>query len=87
VTAEEVFDWAVSTIHLGEGTATRSRHHGDPPLHILSNDGCGPVTWCGGGKAHAENTPTRRRCPRCVRLARDMWDDLEQEALDGAGSQ
>jgi hypothetical protein len=54
------------------GTAVHSKYRPDPLLHLLVQ---GPrqgtwVTWCGGGWALVENTPSQRRCRKCTILAR-----------------
>jgi hypothetical protein len=61
------------------GTARRSQHSIDPPIHLLVDGGGEWRTWCGGGHAAVENTPSQRRCPRCVTLAREDLDECGVE--------
>lgn len=75
VDGEKVWNWA-SQIMAGDGVASRSMVKSDPPLHILSEGG---LMWCSGGAAETANTMTRRYCPECLTLAREMWADLSEE--------
>lgn len=65
------------------GTARHSCYNPDPVLHLIVALPGGWATWCGGGPALRENTPTQRRCRRCLALARaDVADTPADEATD-----
>lgn len=68
------------------GVAKRSDTRIDPIEHIVVRVGGDWRTWCGGGPAvEGFVSVTRRRCPRCLALARadlkemDVGDDEESE--------
>jgi hypothetical protein len=61
------------------GVAARSGARADPIEHLLVRGGTGKwVTWCGGGPAiEGFVSIRRRRCPKCVALARADLVELE----------
>lgn len=67
-----------------EGYANNSKHHPDPPLHIVMPQGNELRTWCGGGLAASGNTVNRLRCKRCTALLREGVDEgnYDQAELD-----
>lgn len=77
-TDEELWHWAGTIYDEGRSDGHRGRYSLDPTLHLIPR-GTNEL-WCSGGPAERVNTATRRRCRRCLNLARDMWDDLKDEA-------
>lgn len=73
---EEVWNWASGIHDEGRSDGHRGRYSMDPTLHLLPR-GTGTL-WCTGGPAVEANTARRRWCRRCLRLAREMWDDLAE---------
>ncbi len=75
-TKEEIWVWAADMLS-GEGPSRRGQYQAVPVFHILSDLGSEAVMWCSGGASMGNETPLRRRmCPTCLRLARDMLEDL-----------
>ncbi len=52
------------------GIARHSMHRIDPVEHLITRNGQEFRTWCGGGLAMESTSITRRRCRRCLALAR-----------------
>jgi hypothetical protein len=63
------------------GVSIKSGARPDPPEHLLVYGGTGWVTWCGGGGAiKGFVTISRRRCSKCVALARqDLAENCEPD--------
>lgn len=70
--------WAEGIMH-GSGASTRSGHRAAPRLHILARDNGELVMWCSNGKAMPFVSIRSDYCPKCLELARDMWERLNDD--------